>query len=366
MTMFNTIYYASSVSMRSANARIYFVAVLLVAFAASAQSSNNNQTGEPPVVLEVFKGPEAVNPRPPPYPWTERAAGRDGWVVLKFMVDPQGKPYEICVSDSSGNIAFKRAAIKTLQTWTFQPASLDGKPVDAAHKYKFYFVLTDGGARQRGASESFVRRYRLLRGALKAGDRQLADELFAKLKVENLYEEAYYHFARYSYYLRWGDESQQLFSLRGAIAEESRADYLPDKLFVAALQSLLPLEIRAKNFADVMEVWEKLKANGADGAVAENVRAAINEIEALRTDNRAYSVPGAIGENHSWFYSLFKNRFRFLVSNGQISDIKLRCDKKFVFFKYSSELQYEVSDKFGPCHMEVIGEPGAKFELIQS
>jgi len=39
--------------------------------------------------------------------------GREGWVVLNMMIDPQGKPYEAMVVDSSGNPAFEKAALRS-------------------------------------------------------------------------------------------------------------------------------------------------------------------------------------------------------------------------------------------------------------
>ena len=154
--------------------------------------------------------------------------------------------------------------------------------------------------------------------------------------------------------------------MRGAIAEEGLANYLPKEPFVAALQALLPLELKAKDFASAMKTWTKLQAHDADTAVPADVQRLIGDVTLLRTDHRSYGVPGEIPKNRSWYYDLFKKRFQLAVLRGQVSEIKLRCDKKFVSFKHDPDLQYRVADAFGECAIEVIGEPGTRFELIQS
>mgnify|MGYP003042837917 CR=1 FL=1 len=343
----------------------YIALTLLLALPANAQVSeqaNPAQADELPIALEVFNGPKPKNLDPPRYPRNEAVLGHEGWVHLRLMVDPQGNPYEVVVSKSSGNEAFEKAAMKGAQALTFEPATIAGKPIHAAYEYKAFFDVTDAD----GARKPFVRRYRDLSKAIAAGDRQRADEDFAKLKVQNLYEEAYYNLAKYSYCRKWGNESQQLAALRLAIAEERYARFLPKQLFVTALQALLPLELKGKNFADAMKTWEKLKSNDVDAAFIAAWQEIIDDIVLLRKDDRSYSVPGRMGKGSSWFYGLFKSRFRLVVSNGRVSEIKLRCDKQYVLFRYEPDIQYRVAEKFGECGMQLIGEPGTTFELIQS
>jgi hypothetical protein len=55
-----------------------------------------------------------------------------------------------------------------------------------------------------------------------------------------------------------------------------------------------------------------------------------------------------------------------VVSEGHVSEIKLRCDKRFVFYKFDPELKYEVASQYGKCGIELVGEPGTTFNLVQS
>ncbi len=64
---------------------------------------------EPATVnIETFKGPKPLSGvTGNVYPQSEGMDGREGWVVLNTMIDPQGKPYEAMVLDSSSNPAFE-------------------------------------------------------------------------------------------------------------------------------------------------------------------------------------------------------------------------------------------------------------------
>ena len=73
-----------------------------------------------------------------------------------------------------------------------------------------------------------------------------------------------------------------------------------------------------------------------------------------------------IDKGTTWHGALFKHRFGITVTSGAVSEIKLRCEKRYLFFKYETGLSYSVSVKSGPCSIEILGTPGTTFELIQS
>ena len=93
-------------------------------------------TSEPmsePVPVELYTAPVRKDMKTPRYPRIVQAKGREGWVRLDFMIGTDGKAYEIAVTDSMGDGTFQRAAIGALRISTFEPAHLNGRPVDAGH-----------------------------------------------------------------------------------------------------------------------------------------------------------------------------------------------------------------------------------------
>ncbi|HEX5353074.1 MAG TPA: energy transducer TonB [Rhodanobacteraceae bacterium] len=69
---------------------------------------------------------------PPRYPTRAVAAGIEGTVVLKVLVDPDGKPVKVMVAHSSGSRLLDEAALRhVLATWRFHPATHDGRAIEA-------------------------------------------------------------------------------------------------------------------------------------------------------------------------------------------------------------------------------------------
>lgn len=76
--------------------------------------------------LEYAKAP------PPPYPRDALRAGLQGTVMLRVLVDVDGHPLEVEVEQGSGHRELDAAARKhVLRYWTFRPATVDGRPVQA-------------------------------------------------------------------------------------------------------------------------------------------------------------------------------------------------------------------------------------------
>jgi len=71
----------------------------------------------------------------------------------------------------------------------------------------------------------------------------------------------------------------------------------------------------------------------------------------------------ACGDHESWGGRLFKKRFAISVKKGAVSEIKLRCKKKYVFFKYEPDIEYTVNPNVGDCYIQVLGDAGTQFDL---
>ena len=73
----------------------------------------------------------AVAP-PPRYPRDAANAGAEGTVLLRVLVDVDGKPLQVIVERSSGHRSLDREALRQVQQrWRFEPAMRDGQQVQA-------------------------------------------------------------------------------------------------------------------------------------------------------------------------------------------------------------------------------------------
>ncbi len=53
------------------------------------------------------------------------------------------------------------------------------------------------------------------------------------------------------------------------------------------------------------------------------------------------------------------------ITEGRIAELKLRCRKSYVFFRYDPELEYSIPKDHMPCGLEVLGDPGTQFSIVQ-
>jgi periplasmic protein TonB len=116
-----------------------------------AVATNNSTVADPGPVVDpgpVDTGPVSVGnlayvtATAPPYPRAEVLAGIGGTVLLKVLVDIDGRPLEVVVLESSGNRNLDRSAREHVRKhWRFQPAMRDGQPVQAYGKVPVVFSM---------------------------------------------------------------------------------------------------------------------------------------------------------------------------------------------------------------------------------
>jgi TonB family protein len=333
---------------------------MLLALCVPASAAYAAEEAQPPVAVpvEVYKNPTPINLLPPPYPDGQLIQREEGWVILNMMVDREGKPYEATVVESTGNPMLDRAALAGVKHWRFEPAVMDGKPIDAAFSQKVTFLMPG----ETGARAPFVSAYKQLLKAVDAGNREQAESRLALLKPRNLYENAYAGLAYYRYYFKWGNAEQQLGAIRRALAGEQSARYLEKDAFTTAQLAALALEINTEDYARALWTWAAVR-HKLDAQRRAQLQKSIDEIEALSASDEVFAVPGEITTGTSWYHALLRNKFQLEVASGAIAEIKLRCRRQYLSFRFDPKLQYTISDR--GCWMEVVGDPGTKFRLIE-
>jgi TonB family protein len=339
--------------------KLLYASVATLFVAAAAQAAAEAQSA---VAVDLYQGPKGIDVPLPTYPVSERRDRAEGWVIVNFMIDRQGKPYELSVADSTGNHVLEQAALEQVQKWRFEPATLNGKPVDAGDHVKMEFVLTNI---KRGTSFHFGNLYQQAVKAIEAGDQKTADGKLALLKPYNLSEDAWLGVVQYMYCRKWCTGWRQLTALRRAVADEKTPRFLPQPILVSMLEAEVALELGLQDYAQALRTWDTLNALGLDEATRAKWQGAIDEIETLRTNDKAYAVMGEFGDQSSWFFEPLKRKFQVEVLTGSIAEIKLRCARQYVFFRFDPTVQYTIADDDQACSMEMVGQPGTKFRLTQ-
>jgi protein TonB len=77
----------------------------------------------------------------PNYPESARRKGREGTVLLRVLVNEEGRAKAIEINKSSGDDALDRAAREAIQGWRFIPARYVRKLWKAGSVFPSIFVL---------------------------------------------------------------------------------------------------------------------------------------------------------------------------------------------------------------------------------
>lgn len=83
----------------------------------------------------------------PEYPESARRAGREGTVLLRVLVDDQGRSKQVEINHSSGSDALDRAAAAAISRWRFYPARYGDRAVESWIKIPIEFALAKADAR---------------------------------------------------------------------------------------------------------------------------------------------------------------------------------------------------------------------------
>ncbi len=90
----------------------------------------------------VDASPKAVYQAPANYPARARAKGEEGYVVFSLLIGITGEIEQMKIIDSNPEGVFDDAATQSMQSWKFEPAQYQGKPVKTWAKQRIRFDLS--------------------------------------------------------------------------------------------------------------------------------------------------------------------------------------------------------------------------------
>ena len=300
----------------------------------------------------------------PRYPRRAAGKGQEGWVELSYVVEPDGSVSNVIIEDSSGQRDFERTALKSVKRWTFEPATVNGEPVQQCNSsVRLDFTL--GGKRQ-GARGSFVKRYHEVRQLIVDDQFSEAEEALNALKERpkwNLYEDAWYWMAKAHYYMETGDEQRQLSSLMKAAGSSGR--YLDDELYGTVLTQIFVLQYQQHHYQAALETYDKLTSNEYSRQQAAEWQVYQQKIEAILAGPEHIGVYGEITDKSHWLYRLSRREFAFVDVNGQLDKLDIRCDRKRHVYSFNPDNAWKLPESWGSCWVFVYGEPKSNFTLVQ-
>jgi periplasmic protein TonB len=107
---------------------------------AGSGAGNGQGTAETGIVLTQARYRETPKPN---YPDSARREGREGRVLLRVLVDDQGRSKQVEINSSSGSEVLDRAAAAAIKRWRFHPARYGDQPVESWLRVPIEFRLAD-------------------------------------------------------------------------------------------------------------------------------------------------------------------------------------------------------------------------------
>jgi protein TonB len=113
---------------------------------AGHSSANGDGSGSSAKGVALTQASYRDTPKPA-YPESARREGREGRVLLRALVDDQGRIKQVEINNSSGSDALDRAAIEAIKRWRFHPARHGERPVESWLRIPIEFRLADANSR---------------------------------------------------------------------------------------------------------------------------------------------------------------------------------------------------------------------------
>ena len=322
--------------------------------------------GDAEIEVEIghtFTEAAALERSTPKFPARDLRREQEGWVVVNYMVDPQGKPYDLVVSSSSGEPRFEKEALQALSKSTYTPATLNGQPIDSGLRSVVTFELSGG----TGARRQFQSRFRSVLKAIKNGQRDRADEIFQKMwsGKRNLYESAYYHLAKYQYELTWGTPATQYRELNLATFNNRTQEFLPDQVLVSILREKMKLQLARNKLAAARDSGQRLLRLLEEGDAAHGVRSLIEAIDDSIASDQQIVVPIDFQDDTRFIHTLVRPSFTLSAIQGEIAELRVHCKKGLLVFKPEIDMRYRVREGWNDCTLIMIGNPETTASVIE-
>jgi TonB family protein len=295
--------------------------------------------------------------------------GHQGWVDLNFVVTEEGEVIEPVVEASSGSRAFERAALRTVKRWRYEPALLNGVPVEQCKTAVRISFAIEGS--ESGVSRRFYRQYRRIAKDIEQENIESAssavDDAF-QAKGLTLGELSWLWVLRARIAWLRGDEEQQLIAVRRALAV-SRT-WIPDQLRADLLTTQVVLEFKKGDYAMALSAHSDLKT--IEGSDTSGLDPVIEKIRTVVDSDQYFFSAAEIGRDGNcetcesqWQYRPLRRAIEITDIDGTLGNLELRCEWRRYVDEAREKVAWKIPASWGECSVVVHGEAGSTFKLVE-
>jgi TonB family protein len=324
--------------------------------------------------IPATSGTEAVPLDQPPGNYPPRALdqGVEGWVIVSFVVTPQGTTEDIEVIQSSRTGFFENAAMGAVKKWQYKPATLNGEPVaQAKNTARLTFMI---GNFDEGVSRSFYSRFKVAYKALGEEDLEKARKTIDKLdrSSQNLLSElCLLDYLEGLYWQLSGDPETALVHFEKALVIAD--DAVNKEMYIQMLRNAIQLNVQQMKLAqalahydDLVEVDENIEPDDWVNEYVAKVRQFLESDKPYVTAARiTQPCPSCETLVPFWRQVLSRDSFTIQAVDGEIDELKLLCGFQHVTVTFEPQMSWSVNKEWGDCALHVMGSEGTTFELVE-
>ncbi len=334
--------------------------ITLSASALSAADTSDLANKTEQLHLNTIVNAEAIERVPPKYPINAARNGKEGWVQLSFVVEPDGSTSNIIVEDSS-NEAFEKYALRSIKKWKYSPATKDGKPIQQCrNQVQLNFKLSDT---PKGASKWFFRQYRSAMVFLEENKVTEAEEIAKKIEEKgrwNAYEDMYYSILTSLIAEKNTNPKAELAAIQKVL---SYNDLQEEAQYSSLAARAFSLAVELQEYGDARSIFATLKRHYPENERLAMLSPYYNQVTAYLKSDKPIIINAQISKRDFWSYQL--ERSAFIIDNvvGNLTNLEVRCDNHHSQFLVESGNKWQIPESWGSCSVYVFGDTNAKFTL---
>ncbi len=293
--------------------------------------------------------------------------GQEGWVLINFVVTPDGRAVDPIVVDSSGGHQFEESARAVLDQWLFEAPGEERANNTAEIRFEI------PRSRDR-ASSDFMRRYRLIVTNLFYEDvekaRARVDQAL-EIGGWNLYESTMLWLMVGRVEGAEDNATGKLETYRRALGTSNRISLGVDDR-KDLLIKLFKLEIEHAQYAAATETFRMLEDEPGSQNTVESLQDKIAEMErSLAAAEPIVARATVFNPCNSeegkplWTYVPVRRTFSFAALSGNVERFEVRCERDRLQGLVEAGKTWSLPASAGSCQVFVFGDDGASFEFVE-
>lgn len=303
------------------------------------------------------------------FPKEEVASGGEGWVEFRVKVQADGTLTDVERVTSTAGDRFVEGALRNLSKCRFsQPRQENGQPAVMANVYtRFSFMQSPSRPGQGVKEKTELSRQLLAQGRLDEASANLDTAEQAANRVSELNDIILLRSALMG--LRGRDDIALRYIQQIPVAEKDLGDEERARL----LRIRLGLELKLGLLASADLSGRKL-AKAAPQADDAAMLASLEKLRQLGASGQPMAVKGRVPAEcrpvicdparPTWEYVPTHRTLSLADPTGRLDTVTFRCARKTFATPATTGTTWTLPASFGTCAVEVTGEPGASFTLI--